>query len=70
MPIKPEPFECICMNCGWRKTYSPKSDTILEPFAVTCPKCGSDKLKTQSLSPMKEILDTFKNLLSNNSKKL
>jgi predicted nucleic-acid-binding Zn-ribbon protein len=54
MPTKPRPIVVHCEKCGWKRTYAPISDALIERIPDTCPECGSTKLKKGPAS----IIDT------------
>lgn len=49
--IKPQPFELICKQCGWRKTFAPRSDAFIEghDYVSNCPKCNYCNLERVKL---------------------
>jgi Zn finger protein HypA/HybF involved in hydrogenase expression len=57
MPIRPNPFNFECGDCGWKKTVVPKSD-CLGPgdWFVRCPKCGNNALKMRTVSGLERFL--------------
>jgi len=48
--IQPKPFKFVCLQCGYSKVVTPKSD-VLHPsdLSSTCPKCKT-KMERKGLS--------------------
>lgn len=56
--IKPQPFELICKQCGWSKTFAPRSDAFIEghDYVSNCPKCGNSEMEHKAAGPVKGLL--------------
>ena len=56
--IKPQPYELICNNCGWRKSFAPLSDVLIpgRDYVDACPECGNDELQQKTVDPVKGLL--------------
>lgn len=48
MPIKPQPIQYTCRDCGWKTVYAPPSDAVLTPPTRSCGKCENDKIRQKS----------------------
>lgn len=56
--IKPQPFKLICKRCGWRKTFAPQSDALVEgsDYLSCCPKCGNSELEHEAAGTVTGLL--------------
>lgn len=63
MPIKPQPIQYTCRDCGWKTVYAPPSDAVLTPPPRNCGKCGSDDLERKMLTAVENIVETVSGLL-------
>lgn len=43
MPVRPAPFTLKCNQCGWKHTFSPRSDVLIPNVDIRsdCPRCGA-----------------------------
>lgn len=59
--IKPHPFKLMCKQCGWSKTFAPKSDVLIEGlnYLNSCPKCGNSELEHKSAGAVKGLVTTL-----------
>jgi hypothetical protein len=56
MPIKPSPISVHCKQCGWKRTYAPISDALIEYKPDVCPKCEGKELETVAASIIETTL--------------
>ena len=60
MPIAPRPYTARCLDCGWKKTYAPRSDVLragdIPPYH--CPLCKSTHIhcEVESYQPNSILL--------------
>ncbi len=58
--IQPKPFKFVCLQCGYSKVVTPKSD-VLHPsdLSSTCPKCKT-KMEKKEANVLDNFLSIFK----------
>ena len=64
--IKPSPYEIRCSDCGWSKTFSPKSDVLIlgKDYIESCPKCSSAKISIHKAGVFKGLLADLSNFFN------
>ncbi|WP_425507516.1 cysteine-rich KTR domain-containing protein [Undibacterium seohonense] len=48
MAITPLPTNYSCPTCGWKKTFSPRSDALIESYPTYCPVCNEKNIRIQN----------------------
>ncbi|OUE46287.1 hypothetical protein BZY94_09225 [Burkholderia territorii] len=64
MPVRPAPFTLKCGQCGWKHTFSPRSDVLTQNVDIRshCPRCGAATLLQSQPNLIDRVSAQFKQI--------